>query len=164
MLLHPFDRFACFTPIPDSFSLHVVTPFYDKLANLHTATPSATIRPKYLLIHCYFSYWLVSTLLHHLLRISSISTYNNIVVLSRFSLFLKNYFMLSLPHKSHFIITQTPHPQLFNGSTIERTPLMHHLSYHHFSHLGVISHYYSHSTWIKWRLDSAVTPTAKFGW
>jgi hypothetical protein len=60
MLLHPFVRFtccytlfgqfACFTPIPDSFSLHVITPFYDKLANLHTATSSATIRPKYPMI------------------------------------------------------------------------------------------------------------------
>jgi hypothetical protein len=60
MLLHPFCQFACFTPVPDSFSLHVVTPFYEKLANLHTATPSATIRKKYLLIHLLIFFLLAS--------------------------------------------------------------------------------------------------------
>ena len=37
MLLHLF---------PDAFALHVVTLFYDKLANLHAATPNSTILAK----------------------------------------------------------------------------------------------------------------------
>jgi hypothetical protein len=78
-VLTPFGRFTfCYTlladlhavtpfwPIcmlyncSDSFALHAVTLFYDKLAYLHTATPSATIRPKYMLIHLLLFFLLAS--------------------------------------------------------------------------------------------------------
>jgi hypothetical protein len=141
MLFHhfprQFGRFTCY------MLLHLIPPVRPKI---HADTPTVVIPFRYFTYRfTHFSHFCYFSMLKHCCFVISAAIFSTLSV-------------RKCP-LHHYL---TPHPQISSWSTKERTPPMLHLSYHHFSRSRAISHHYSYSTQIKWRLDSAVTPTDRF--